>query len=426
MKFRGTLSIFVCVLLLAVSFETPAEGTDFYLNDGDRVVFYGDSITEQSFYTNFVETYVVTRYPRLNVSFTNSGWSGDWIVGGGGGKIEERLRRDVFAYKPTVMTAMLGMNDGCYMELNVDCLKVYTEGYEKFLKLVKNGAPNARLTLLQPSPYDDITGSHAWRLAPSVKGGYNPVMVRFGQFVRELAEKNKLKTADMNKPLLDVITSAQKVDSDLAQKIIPDRIHPGAAGGLVMAATLLKSWNAPVIVSGVNIDVAGKKIVSAENAKISETKFEKEISWTQNDEALPLPLDNKDKALVLTVFLTNIVDLLNRQMLTITGLNAAKYKLRIDGEALGEWTREEFAKGINLAVLPTPMAKQAAEVHRLTELHNKLHYTRWRAIQVPLDQESLSETAKALSDMDALEAEVVKRQRAAAQPKPHRFELTAN
>src|SRR5437764_1784601 len=86
----------------------------FYLRDGDRVVFYGDSITDQRLYTTFTETYVVTRFPKTHVSFTHSGWGGDRVGGGGGGPIAVRLERDVLAYHPTVMTIMLGMNDGSY------------------------------------------------------------------------------------------------------------------------------------------------------------------------------------------------------------------------------------------------------------------------------------------------------------------------
>src|SRR3954468_22824586 len=97
-------------VLTAVSAAARAD-EPFYLKDGDRVVFYGDSITDQRLYTTFVETYVVTRFPRMDVSFVHSGWGGDRVTGGGGGSIDARLKRDVFAYKPTVMTVMLGMND---------------------------------------------------------------------------------------------------------------------------------------------------------------------------------------------------------------------------------------------------------------------------------------------------------------------------
>src|SRR5437870_10100803 len=86
----------------------------FALHDGDRVVFYGDSITDQRLYTTFTETYVVTRFPKMKVDFVHSGWGGDRVGGGGGGPVDVRLERDVFAYKPTVMTIMLGMNDGSY------------------------------------------------------------------------------------------------------------------------------------------------------------------------------------------------------------------------------------------------------------------------------------------------------------------------
>src|ERR1043165_5900101 len=95
---------FTCVLLCLTLSAQPA----FFLKNGDTVVFYGDSITDQRLYTTFTETYVVTRFPDMNVKFVHSGWGGDRVTGGGGGGIDLRLRRDVFAYKPTVLTIMLG------------------------------------------------------------------------------------------------------------------------------------------------------------------------------------------------------------------------------------------------------------------------------------------------------------------------------
>src|ERR1043165_3698247 len=91
-----------------------AANSDFALRDGDRVVFYGDSITDQRLYTTFTETYVVTRFPHMNISFVHSGWGGDRVSGGGGGPVDVRLYRDVLPYNPTVVTIMLGMNDGAY------------------------------------------------------------------------------------------------------------------------------------------------------------------------------------------------------------------------------------------------------------------------------------------------------------------------
>jgi lysophospholipase L1-like esterase len=107
------------VLLLAfcnLSFAAHAQSaaTAFALHDGDRVTFYGDSITDQREYTEDVEEFVLTRYPAWKVSFHNAGVGGDKVTGGGAGPIDLRLDRDVFAWHPDVITIMLGMNDFFY------------------------------------------------------------------------------------------------------------------------------------------------------------------------------------------------------------------------------------------------------------------------------------------------------------------------
>lgn len=419
---RSKLSRAVFGLLLVVV-QASAQDAGFYLKDKDRVVFYGDSITEQNLYTAFAETYVVTRFPRLDISFINSGWSGDWVVGGGGGKVEERLRRDVFAHKPTVMTAMFGMNDGGYQDFDQGYFKVFSEGYERMLSLLKNELPRLRITLLQPSPFDDWTGSHAWRLAPPVKGGYNAVMVRYGQFVGELARGRNLNVADMNAPVVDLIRKAQTADPALAQKIIPDRIHPSAAGHLLMAASLLKSWNAPAAVTTVELDAGGKRVLNSANTKVFDFTSGDTLSWAQTDAALPLPLDLKDEAVALVARLSDVVESLDRQSLKVKNLSAPRYTLKIDGEEVGVWSKEQLAAGINLAVLPTPMLKQAMAVHTLTLQHNRIHFVRWREIQVPFDKVNTGDLQKTLDTLDALEADIIKRQRAAAVPRPYRYEL---
>src|SRR5712675_2248614 len=128
----------VC-LVAFIALQARAES--FALKDGDRVVFYGDSITDQRLYTTFTESYVLTRFPRLKVTFVHSGWGGDRVTGGGGGPIELRLQRDVFPYKPTVMTIMLGMNDGSYRAFNPDIFQRYSSGFESIIQTVKQTLP---------------------------------------------------------------------------------------------------------------------------------------------------------------------------------------------------------------------------------------------------------------------------------------------
>jgi hypothetical protein len=55
-----------------------------------------------------------------------------------------------------------------------------------------------------------------------------------------------------------VLGKALAADPAIAQKVIPDRIHPGAAGHLLMATELLKAWHAPALVYAVELDAKGK------------------------------------------------------------------------------------------------------------------------------------------------------------------------
>src|SRR5215510_12794350 len=134
-------------LLLFALFCLTAAAQCFYLKEGDTVVFYGDSITDQRLYTTFTETYVLTRFPKLKVTFVHSGWGGDRVTGGGGGPIDLRLKRDVFAYNPTVMTIMLGMNDASYRPFDANIFNTYATGYRHIIDSVKKEIPDIRITV---------------------------------------------------------------------------------------------------------------------------------------------------------------------------------------------------------------------------------------------------------------------------------------
>src|SRR6202453_4294624 len=193
----------------AAKAQQPAKTSDFAIVDGDRVVFYGDSITEQRLYTSDIETFILTRFPGRNVSFFHSGVGGDKVSGGKYGPIDLRLHRDVFDHKPTVVTIMLGMNDGFYRAFDPDIFKSYTDGYRSIVEAVQKESPQARLTLLKPSPYDDVTRPEM------LPGGYNKVLQRFGVFCGELAAEKSLGIADLNAPVVDVLEKAKMKSSAL-------------------------------------------------------------------------------------------------------------------------------------------------------------------------------------------------------------------
>ncbi len=404
---------------------------DFYLKDGDRVVFYGDSITDQRLYTTYIETYCLSRFPKRHFTFIHSGWGGDRVSGGGGGPIDRRLRRDVLVYKPTVVTICLGMNDGGYRAFDQGLFDTYVQGYTHILDTLKRELPGVRITLLTAPAYDDVSR------APNFPGGYNQTLIRYGDAVRELGQEYNLVVADTNAPLLAALQQIQgSPQASLASQVIPDRVHPGPAGHLIMAAAVLKAWHAPETVAEVHINTQSAT-AEARNARVSDLKVTPDrVSFTLRMDAIPWPLErydlnsDQDRLMNLMLGLTGLESALNRGVLQVAPLPAGNYILMIDGQAIARHRQDAFERGdFDLCADPRfPWNIQAQGALLLTLWHNDLHFQRWRQVQVPAakDGETVSEETKQRMDaLDAQEADVVKQLRAAVQPKSHRIELIA-
>lgn len=450
--------LFVAVLALCALGWIPAEGASpFFLKNGDRVCFYGASITEQRFYPVDVETYVLTRFPHLHVRFMNSGVGGDGVAGGWAGPINLRLKRDVFPFRPTVVTINdLPLNDTQYRPFNPAVYQAFKKGYIHIITSLQAHLPGVRIVLIEPEPYDDVT--HTTRFP----GGVNGVLLKYCKFIRKVAVQYHLLCVNMNTPVVNVLKAAQAVNPKLAKVIIPGRLHPSAAGQLVMAQALLTAMGARSVVTSVTINAAPLSVVKSENTLIhglSETNGT--LTWTQHDAALPMPimsLHNQwpqfppiglwpapapnmkytNSVTALTVKLSGFIHAVDRQPLRVTHLTAAEYELRIDGQAMGKFSRLELAHGINLATLPTPMLSQAYRVQALAWQRTETWFTAWRQVELPMAnigqspqfivntnsnpaaRYAVNNIMRALSRLQHV---VIRQERLTARPLPRKFQL---
>ncbi len=346
---------------------------DFYLQDGDTVVFYGDSITEQNYYNQYVELYTATRFPSMRVNFYGAGVGGDRVTGGSGGPIDQRLERDVFGEHPTVVTIMLGMNDGSDRATTDEIQTTYINGYQHILNSIHQNAPRARVTLLGPSPYDDVTRPTTF------PGGYNRVIEHFADLVNGLAQKNGATFANLNPAVVAALAKAELVDPGAAKLLLPDRVHPDPLAHWVMAETLLKRWRAPSLVSSVTLDARTGRVAESENASVDHVeRTDGALRWTELDDALPLPFSRDNATQALLLELTDIEEQLNQEPLRVTDLVPGRYTLEIDNNRIGSFTAEELAGGINLADYPTPMFHQAQRVSWLVRDRDEAHYIHLR------------------------------------------------
>jgi lysophospholipase L1-like esterase len=401
--------------LSAAPVAAPAAPAPFALRDGDRVVFYGDSITQDGAYALFVEEYVRTRFPTWDVRFYNAGVGGDTVRGGGAGPIDVRLARDVIALEPTVVTVMLGMNDGGYKRFDPTTLSAFADGYRAIAERLRRERPEARLTFIRSSPFDDVSRP------PQFAPGYDDALRRLGCYVEQLGGQVKARVVDFRESVNAGLAAVVAKDPELAKQLVPDRVHPGPAGHLVMGATLLRAWSAPGLVSRVAIDAAAAKVAASERATITDlTAAGGGIAWSQKDESLPLPLNFDDATVDLAQKAGADLDSLDEQTLAVTGLAPGPYELKVDGRAVASATADELARGLNLARYNTPMRWQAFSVRWSAQAGHDLQVLRRGLLVDAAKDPSAQSTADALAVRDDREQ---KARSGAATPKPHRFEV---
>ena len=88
------------------------------------------------------------------------------------------------------------------------------------------------------------------------------------------------------------------------------------------------------------------------------------IAFTYAPKALPFPVTPEYKEVEKFYPLT---ERFNQEILTVERLRPGTYELAFDGVKVGEFTAEEFGKGVNIAKLDTPNQRKAVALVKLAE-----------------------------------------------------------
>lgn len=425
------------LFVVAVQAATASAG-DFLIRDGDRVVFLGDSITQQRLYTTYIEAYALTRHPNWKLTFRNVGLGGDtsWLrqraitdegelfaadparqqkmveaaVGAG-------LGRDVLPLKPTFVTVKFGMNDHACRPIREGIFQAYVRSQTQIAKVLE--ANGARVAFLTPQPIEDN------RPDPD-KDLRNQLLRKFSDGLKDVAGKSGAAFVDQFDPY---ITMLLRERSGNPPGCIGggDAVHPGPAGHTVMAWVVLKGLGATAKVAAAELDAAAQKVVAADGCRIEQLKLAAGVvSFDRLDEALPMPIDERAQA---ALKLAPILEELNRLELRVRGLAGKAYDVTIDGEPAGKVSAEELAKGWNLANVPGPITTQARQVLKLVFDKNDAFFHRWREVQLfqfPSWAQGREEEAKRATELARLDPQIADLEAQidrARQPKSHHFEL---
>ncbi len=335
------------------------------LHANDRIVFLGDSITEQQLYTNYVETYLATRFPEWKLRFFNAGWGGDTAPGG-----VNRLQRDVLALKPTIVTVCYGMNDGRCTLSDQEIRATYVNAMHELVARLK--AAGVRPVLLTPGMVDEAVN-------PGLAAAhYNRRGLRvLADEVLKLAAAEQLPAGDLHTLMNEVDARAKAADPGFC--MIPDAVHPDPAGHLVMAFGLLRALGVPPRRDRIDVDFArGAVAVSAGVRGARLEQHDREFFLNLRLDRLPFfvePLARK-----VLPFLP-FQETYNELLLRVSGLAAACASLGSEQARTGAVPRAQFEAGVNLfSQWSLAPLQRAADVHRYTVEKDQVYYKLWRIL----------------------------------------------
>jgi lysophospholipase L1-like esterase len=382
-----TKKIFISLLLVVtLSATSMAQLPSLsFFQPGERVCFVGNSITEGGYYESYIWLYYMLHFPNRRITVYNCGIGGDRAQ-----NILGRLDADVFAKKPTTICMSFGMNDSGYFEYlsgNSDSTgkekarqsKLYFDTIAQKLK-----AYTTAKKIMITSPLYDETMKNPKNYFPGKSKSMNIIAA----FQEKAAQENHWGLVDFLHPMTEITLREQRKDSAFTLTS-NDRIHPGNAGHFVMAWLFLKQQGlAGKPVADIVINASTRtiqKTVNCQLSGLSVTSVNIQFDYLAN--SLPFPQDTISRmwenpqrqadALKVIPF----TEEMNREMLTVGGLNKGNYTVTIDEKPIGTWTSEQLKAGINMALLNTPQIEQAMSVLWLNEermaLESKLRQYYW-------------------------------------------------
>lgn len=229
-------------MLLLVGMIQTVRGDDLsgkqdLLQNSQRVVFLGDSITYAGHYVTYFDAWLLTQELEevptvINVGLPSETVSGLSEEGHAGGKfprphLAERLDRVLAKTKPDLVFACYGMNCGIYKPLDKDRFAKYQQGIGQLKEKVE--ALGAKFIVMTPPIFDDQVAQKSF--------SYNQVLDAYAAWLVEQREQGWL-VIDLHTAMQQALERRRKKDPDFTFQ--GDAVHPNQAGHWVMAQQLFQ------------------------------------------------------------------------------------------------------------------------------------------------------------------------------------------
>ncbi len=218
----------VSVSVFAANAEIDANVPSCFIKDGDRVGFFGDSITEAKAYGILTEQVFRHFHPDAKVTFINNGHSGMQLAG--------TTIEMVTAGDPNVVTIMMGMNDAINASWSrgkpmAPVVAAYKAKMSTLVSELK--AKNIEVIILTPTCTDETASLSSFYL-----DGTHLLLIEFGKACIEVANEKSVYCVPVQAEL-------EAYEAALPPPVVlrPDGVHPNARGHYQIARSIWKHLN---------------------------------------------------------------------------------------------------------------------------------------------------------------------------------------
>jgi lysophospholipase L1-like esterase len=227
---KMTKTTLLTILFSAVLFSTISASYMMSLKKGEKIVFFGDSITQlgndPGGYVTLVRDTIASKYPGYGIEVIGAGISGNKVP-----DLVSRLDKDVLSEGPTTVVIYIGINDVWHYALGIGGTP--KDKFEEGLKLIigKCTANGARVILCTPS----VVGERSDSL-----NKLDPMLNEYADISRRVAKGTNSQLLDLREAFLQY--ERENNPKQLHEGILTrDAVHLNATGNKFLAGLMLKA-----------------------------------------------------------------------------------------------------------------------------------------------------------------------------------------
>ena len=252
--------LFLACLLTVAFWSGPATcKADFPIQSGDRVLFIGDSITQDGRYVDLIQGYLWTKYSDRKITIINAGLSSETVSGitepihpFPRPNVLDRIDRILQLAKPDLVFVCYGMNDGIYHPVDDRIREAYRFGLEQVLS--KIDSVGAKAYLLSPPVFDVNAPSIQKNLANAKADEpfgyrkpyemYDMTLVSLTNIMQSYETDPRVAGyIDVHASTHDFLMEAKQADPNF---VYGDGVHPPLEGHAAMARGVLFGLGEPM------------------------------------------------------------------------------------------------------------------------------------------------------------------------------------